>query len=43
MRTSFRLKTVVATVGLLGAAFAGHVQAQNIKFAMVIPTTGPLT
>lgn len=43
MRASFRLKTVVATLGLLGAAVAGQAQAQNIKFAMVIPTTGPLT
>jgi branched-chain amino acid transport system substrate-binding protein len=43
MRTSFRLKTVVATLGLLGATFASQAQAQNIKFAMVIPTTGPLT
>ena len=43
MRTSFRLKTVVAALGLLGAAVAGQAQAQNIQFAMVIPTTGPLT
>ncbi|MBP9941482.1 MAG: branched-chain amino acid ABC transporter substrate-binding protein [Comamonas sp.] len=43
MRASFRLKTVVATLGLLGAAVTGQVHAQNIKFAMVIPTTGPLT
>ena len=43
MRASFRLKTIVAMVGLLGAAVVGQAHAQNIKLAMVIPTTGPLT
>ena len=43
MRASFRLKTIVATVGLMGAAIAGQVQAKDIQFAMVVPTTGPLT
>ena len=42
MRASFRLKTMVAALGLLAAA-VGQAQAQNIKLAMVIPTTGPLT
>ncbi len=43
MRASFQLKTIVATLGLLGAAVTSQAYAQNIKFAMVIPTTGPLT
>lgn len=43
MRASFRLKAVVTTMGLLSAALVGNVHAQNIKLAMVIPTTGPLT
>jgi branched-chain amino acid transport system substrate-binding protein len=43
MRASFRLKAVVTSMGLLGAVLAGQVQAQDIKLAMVIPTTGPLT
>ena len=43
MRASFRLKTVVATLGLLGAMAASQAQADNIKLALVIPTTGPLT
>ena len=42
MRASFRFTTLVAAMGLMGAV-AGQAQAQNIKFAMVIPTTGPLT
>lgn len=43
MRVSFRLNTVVACLGLLGASLIGHAQAQDIKFAIVIPATGPLT
>lgn len=42
MRASFQLKTIVATLGLLGAAVTSQAYAQNIKFAMVIPTTGPV-
>ena len=43
MRASLRLKTVVATLGLLGATAGIQAHAENIKFAMVIPATGPLT
>mgnify|MGYP001167146079 FL=1 len=43
MRASLRLKTVVATLGLLGATVGIQAHAENIKFAMVIPATGPLT
>lgn len=43
MRTPFRLHTVVAALGLAGAAFLGSAHAQAIKIALVIPTTGPLT
>lgn len=43
MGASFRLKAVVATLGLLGATVAGQAYAQTIKFAMVIPATGPVT
>lgn len=43
MHASFRLKAVAAAFGLLCATVAGQAQAQNIKFAMVVPSTGPLT
>jgi len=42
MRTPFRMHAVVAALGLAGAAFLGTAHAQ-IKIALVIPTTGPLT
>lgn len=41
--TSFRLRTLVATLGLASAAFIGQAHADSIKIAMVLPTTGPLT
>ena len=43
MRASFRLKTVVLSIGLAGGALLSQAHAEAIKVAMVIPTTGPLT
>ncbi|MFT3815148.1 MAG: branched-chain amino acid ABC transporter substrate-binding protein [Acidovorax sp.] len=42
MNTPFRMKTVVAALGVAGALIAGSVHAQ-IKIALVIPATGPVT
>jgi len=39
----FRLHTVVAALGLAGTMLFSVAHAQNIKIAMVIPTTGALT
>lgn len=44
MHIPFRLQTLVATMGLAGAALLGQAHAaDSIKIAMVIPATGPLT
>lgn len=43
MRASFRLKTVVLSIGLAGGTLLSQAHAEAIKVAMVIPTTGPLT
>ena len=43
MKTPFRLHTVVAALGLAGTMIFSVAHAQNIKIAMVIPTTGALT
>ncbi len=43
MKTPFRLHTVVAALGLAGTMMFSVAHAQNIKIAMVIPTTGALT
>ena len=43
MSTPFRFKTVVAAMGLAGTLVFSAAHAQNIKIAMVIPTTGALT
>ena len=43
MSTPFRFKTVVAAMGLAGTMLFSAAHAQNIKIAMVIPTTGALT
>mgnify|MGYP006193193187 CR=1 FL=1 len=42
MSIPFRMHTVVAALGLAGAALFSTAHAQ-IKIAMVVPTTGPLT
>ncbi len=42
MSISFRMHTVVAALGLAGAALFSTAHAQ-VKIAMVMPTTGPLT
>ncbi|WP_313075505.1 branched-chain amino acid ABC transporter substrate-binding protein [Melaminivora sp.] len=42
MSISFRMHTVVAALGLTGAALLMPAHAQ-VKIAMVMPTTGPLT
>ncbi len=43
MQTTFRARTLIAALGLAGAAFIGTAAHAQIKIAMVIPTTGPLT
>ena len=43
MTSSFRLHTVAAALGLAGAMLLPVAHAQNIKIAMVIPATGPVT
>lgn len=44
MQTTFRLRTLIATLGLAGASLLGAAHAADtIKIAMVIPATGPLT
>lgn len=43
MSTPFRFKTVVAAMGLAGTMLFSAAHAQNIKIAMVIPTTGALS
>lgn len=44
MHIPFRLQTLVATMGLAGAALLGQAHAADtIKIAMVIPATGPVT
>jgi len=43
MHTPFRLHTIVAAMGLAAASLLPAAHAQNIRIAMVIPTTGPLT
>lgn len=37
------MRAIVAAVGLASAALVGTAQAQAIKIALVIPTTGPVT
>lgn len=44
MHIPFRLRSLVTTMGLAGAALLGQAYAADtIKIAMVIPATGPLT
>jgi len=43
MQTTFRARTLIAALGLAGAAFIGTAAQAQIKIAMVIPTTGALT
>ncbi len=43
MQTTFRARTLIAALGLAGAAFVGTAAHAQIKIAMVIPTTGALT
>ena len=43
MQTTFRARTLIAALGLAGAAFVGTAAQAQIKIAMVIPTTGALT
>ncbi|GAB3365688.1 MULTISPECIES: branched-chain amino acid ABC transporter substrate-binding protein [Giesbergeria] len=43
MMLPFRLHTVAAALGLAGAMLLPVAHAQNIKIAMVIPATGPVT
>lgn len=43
MTTPFRMHTVVAALSLAGTMLLSTAHAQNIKIAMVIPTTGALT
>lgn len=43
MTTPFRMHTVVAALSLAGTILLSTAHAQNIKIAMVIPTTGALT
>lgn len=42
MNTPFRMKTVAAALGVAGALFVSSAHAQ-IKIAMVVPATGPVT
>ncbi len=42
MNTPFRMQTVAAALGVAGAMFLGSAHAQ-IKIAMVLPATGPVT
>jgi branched-chain amino acid transport system substrate-binding protein len=43
MSTPFRMHTIAAALGLAGTLLFSTAHAQNIKIAMVIPTTGALT
>ena len=43
MQKTFRARTLIAALGLAGAAFIGTAAQAQIKIGMVIPTTGALT
>ena len=43
MKVPFRLNSVVLAAGFAASLLAGAAHAQNIKIAMVLPATGPVT
>ena len=43
MQKPFRLSALIAALGLAATSLLSVAHAQNIRIAMVIPTTGPLT